>query len=96
MILVGAFHVLTDRAPIPADALGPALQGIPEVTDFRNIRTRGSRDAGPCACGPTSSAACARRDACGGDRSRSQARSSDSRARSRSQTRCSASPCGET
>jgi cation diffusion facilitator family transporter len=45
MILVGAFHVLTDRAPIPAEALGPALAAIPEVTDFRNIRTRGSGDA---------------------------------------------------
>src|SRR6266511_3637728 len=41
-ILLGAFHVLTDRAPIPPDALGPVLAGIPEVKAFRGIRTRGS------------------------------------------------------
>jgi len=41
--LLGAFHVLTDRAPIPPDALGPVLAGIPEV--IRGIRTRGSADA---------------------------------------------------
>jgi cation diffusion facilitator family transporter len=44
-ILLGAFHVLTDRAPIPPDALGPVLAGIPEVKAFRGIRTRGSADA---------------------------------------------------
>jgi cation diffusion facilitator family transporter len=44
-ILVGAFHVLTDRAPIPPDALGPVLTAIPEVMAFRDIRTRGSGDA---------------------------------------------------
>jgi cation diffusion facilitator family transporter len=44
-ILVGAFHVLTDRAPIPADALGPVLSAIPEVRGFRGIRCRGSGDA---------------------------------------------------
>ena len=44
-ILVGAFHVLTDRAPIPPDALGPVLTAIPEVQGFRGIRCRGSGDA---------------------------------------------------
>ncbi len=44
-ILLRAFHVLTDRAPIPPDALGPALAGIPEVKALRGIRTRGSADA---------------------------------------------------
>jgi cation diffusion facilitator family transporter len=44
-ILTGAFHVLTDRAPIPPDALSPVLRAIPEVQDFRDIRTRGSGDA---------------------------------------------------
>jgi len=44
-ILLGAFHVLTDRAPIPPEALGPVLTAIPEVRGFRHIRTRGSGDA---------------------------------------------------
>ncbi len=44
-ILLGAFHVLTDRAPIPPEALGPLLAAIPEVKAFRDIRTRGSGEA---------------------------------------------------
>jgi cation diffusion facilitator family transporter len=44
-ILLGAFHVLTDRAPIPPEALGPVLTAIPEVKGFRSIRCRGSGDA---------------------------------------------------
>jgi cation diffusion facilitator family transporter len=45
LILVGAFHVLTDHAPISVDALGPVLTAIPEVHGFRSIRCRGSGDA---------------------------------------------------
>jgi cation diffusion facilitator family transporter len=45
LILVGAFHVLTDRAPIAPEALGPVLTAIPEVKGFRSIRCRGSGDA---------------------------------------------------
>ncbi|MFI5006796.1 MAG: cation diffusion facilitator family transporter [Solirubrobacterales bacterium] len=45
LILVGAFNVLTDRAPIPPEALGPVLTTIPEVEGFRSIRCRGSGDA---------------------------------------------------
>jgi len=44
-IFMKAFHVLTDRAPIPPEALGPVLAGMPEVQAFRDIRTRGSADA---------------------------------------------------
>lgn len=44
-ILLGAFHVLTDRAPIAPEDLEAVLGAIPEVKGFRHIRTRGSGDA---------------------------------------------------
>ena len=44
-ILVAAFHVLTDRAALPAEAIAHVLRGIPEVASYRDIRTRGAGDA---------------------------------------------------
>ncbi len=44
-ILVAAFHVLTDRAALPAEVIARVLQDIPEVRSSRDIRTRGSGDA---------------------------------------------------
>lgn len=44
-ILVAAFHVLTDRAALPAEAIARVLRGIPEVASYRHIRTRGAGDA---------------------------------------------------
>jgi cation diffusion facilitator family transporter len=44
-ILLAAFHVLTDRAALPAEAIERVLRGIPEVRSSRDIRTRGSGDA---------------------------------------------------
>ncbi len=44
-ILVAAFHVLTDRAALPAEAIAQVLRGIPEVASYRDIRTRGAGDA---------------------------------------------------
>src|SRR5258708_7550518 len=44
-ILVGAFHVLTDRAAIPPEMIAALLAGVQEVRDIREVRTRGSADA---------------------------------------------------
>jgi cation diffusion facilitator family transporter len=44
-ILVGAFHVLTDRAAIPPETITALLAGMAEVRDIREVRTRGSGDA---------------------------------------------------
>jgi cation diffusion facilitator family transporter len=44
-ILVGAFHVLTDRAAIPPEAIAALLAGMGEVRSIREVRTRGSADA---------------------------------------------------
>jgi cation diffusion facilitator family transporter len=44
-ILVGAFHVLTDRAALPADRLAAAASAVPGVRSVREIRTRGGADA---------------------------------------------------
>lgn len=44
-IFVGSFHVLTDRAVMPPEAIGRAIEGISEVRDCRDIRTRGRADA---------------------------------------------------
>jgi cation diffusion facilitator family transporter len=44
-ILTGSFHVLTDRAVLPAEALAPLVMAIPEVRACREIRSRGGRDA---------------------------------------------------
>ncbi|HXB56347.1 MAG TPA: cation diffusion facilitator family transporter [Vicinamibacteria bacterium] len=44
-ILVGAFHVLTDRAAIPPEMIAALLAGMREVRDIREVRTRGSADA---------------------------------------------------
>jgi cation diffusion facilitator family transporter len=40
-ILVGAFHVLTDRAAIPPEAIEAAVMSVPGVTGCRDARTRG-------------------------------------------------------
>lgn len=44
-ILVGSFHTLTDRAMIPAEALGRVLRGVPGVVSWTDIRTRGGPGA---------------------------------------------------
>jgi cation diffusion facilitator family transporter len=44
-ILVSAFNVLTDRAPIRAAALEPLAAGVPGVLQVHDVRTRGRRDA---------------------------------------------------
>ena len=44
-ILVGAFHVLTDRRVLDPENVLPLVLGIDGVRDVRDIRTRGSRDA---------------------------------------------------
>jgi cation diffusion facilitator family transporter len=44
-ILLGAFHVLTDRAAIAADSLEPLAAGVPGVLRVHDVRTRGRRDA---------------------------------------------------
>jgi cation diffusion facilitator family transporter len=44
-ILVSAFHVLTDRAVIPEEAIASILRGMTEVREIREVRTRGSPDA---------------------------------------------------
>ncbi len=44
-ILVGAFHVLTDRAAIPPEAIGRVVAAMPEVCACRDVRTRGGSDA---------------------------------------------------
>jgi len=45
VILVGAFHVLTDRAAIPAKEIERLCAGVPGVSSIHNVRTRGRRDA---------------------------------------------------
>jgi cation diffusion facilitator family transporter len=44
-ILVGAFHVLTDRMALDPEGVMPLVLGIEGVRDVRDVRTRGSRDA---------------------------------------------------
>jgi len=44
-LLVGSFHVLTDRAVIPAEEIEPIVRGVPGVRACREIRTRGGADA---------------------------------------------------
>jgi cation diffusion facilitator family transporter len=44
-ILVGSFHVLTDRAMIEPERIAQAVRTVPEVQDCRDIRTRGGPDA---------------------------------------------------
>ncbi|HKC11870.1 MAG TPA: cation diffusion facilitator family transporter [Vicinamibacteria bacterium] len=44
-ILVGAFHVLTDRAALPPEMIAALLAGVQEIRDIREVRTRGSADA---------------------------------------------------
>jgi cation diffusion facilitator family transporter len=44
-ILIGAFHVLTDRAVIPAEVVLSLVRQVPGVLDCRDVRTRGRRDA---------------------------------------------------
>jgi cation diffusion facilitator family transporter len=44
-ISIGSFHVLTDRAVIPADEIGPLVRAVPGVRDCRVIRSRGGSDA---------------------------------------------------
>ena len=45
LILVSAFNVLTDRAPIRAAALEPLAASVPGVLQVHDLRTRGRRDA---------------------------------------------------
>jgi cation diffusion facilitator family transporter len=44
-ILVGAFHVLTDRMALDPEEMTPLVMGIAGVREVRDIRTRGGRDA---------------------------------------------------
>lgn len=44
-ILVSAFNVLTDRAPIRSAALEPLAGSVPGVLRVHDVRTRGRRDA---------------------------------------------------
>ena len=44
-ILVGSFHVLTDRAAIAPEAIERVLAAIPEIRAWRDVRTRGGADA---------------------------------------------------
>jgi cation diffusion facilitator family transporter len=44
-ILVGAFHVLTDRAALPADGLAAVAGAVEGVRAVRDVRTRGGADA---------------------------------------------------
>jgi cation diffusion facilitator family transporter len=44
-ILVGAFHVLTDRAALPAEAIARLVGGLDGVHRVRDVRTRGGGDA---------------------------------------------------
>ena len=45
MILLGAFHVLTDRAAIPAEEIERLRCAVPGVLSIHDVRTRGRRDA---------------------------------------------------
>ena len=44
-ILVGAFHVLTDRAALPAEGLAVVASAVEGVRSVREVRTRGGADA---------------------------------------------------
>ena len=44
-ILIGAFHTLTDRAVIPAEALAGVVRAVPGVLSWSDIRTRGGPGA---------------------------------------------------
>lgn len=44
-ILLGSFHVLTDRAAIPPEGVEGVVLAVPGVIDCREIRTRGSAGA---------------------------------------------------
>lgn len=44
-ILVGSFHVLTDHAVIDAERIGALVRAVPGVVAWRDVRTRGRRDA---------------------------------------------------
>ena len=44
-ILLSAFNVLTDRAPIAAEVLEQLAAGVPGVLRVHDLRTRGRRDA---------------------------------------------------
>ena len=44
-ILVGAFHVLTDRAALPAEGLAAVARAVEGVHSVREVRTRGGNDA---------------------------------------------------
>lgn len=45
VILLGAFHVLTDRAALPAEAVERLALAVPGVLSVHDVRTRGRRDA---------------------------------------------------
>ena len=45
VILLGAFHVLTDRAAIPAEEIERLAAAVPGVLSIHDVRTRGRRDA---------------------------------------------------
>jgi len=44
-ILIGSFHVLTDRAVLPPEAVSTVVLRVPGVHDCRDVRTRGGADA---------------------------------------------------
>jgi cation diffusion facilitator family transporter len=44
-ILIGSFHVLTDRVVIEAGRIAPVVLGVPGVRACRDIRSRGGADA---------------------------------------------------
>lgn len=44
-ILIGSFHVLTDRVVIAAHRIEPVVLGVPGVRACRDIRSRGGADA---------------------------------------------------
>jgi cation diffusion facilitator family transporter len=44
-ILLSAFHVLTDRAVIPAELIEPLAAAVPGVLRVHDVRSRGRRDA---------------------------------------------------
>jgi len=44
-ILVRAFDVLTDRAPIPSEDVAPVVEAVPGVRAVRSVRTRGGDGA---------------------------------------------------
>jgi cation diffusion facilitator family transporter len=44
-LLIGSFHVLTDRAVIPAEQIEPIVRAVPGVRSCREVRTRGGADA---------------------------------------------------